>query len=201
MHCPLGNSRSTLGNNKTVDLICLEFQDTFDKLPYEMLILKVTAHIIQGSAAQWICNWLAGWSQRVSSTTPSAAWHQKHQVSHKEVFWAHCFFLIYIHDLDNGIVRKIYKFAEDTKLCHSVRYPDEVLELQKDLNRLVDWANKWQINFNADDCECCLPRASPVRGYACAFLPCCSQCSQTGFVSQLLSALASALASNSIILY
>ena len=30
--------------------------------------------------------------------------------------------------------------------------PDEVLELQEDLNLLVDWANKWQMNFNVDKC-------------------------------------------------
>ena len=61
-------------------------------------------------------------------------------------------FLIYINDLDNGIVSKISKFNDDTKLCHSSRHPDEVLELQEDLNRLVDWANTWQMNFNIDKC-------------------------------------------------
>ena len=45
-------------------------------------------------------------------------------------------FFIFINDLDNGIVSKISKFANDTKLCHSSRHL--VLELQDDLNRLVD---------------------------------------------------------------
>ena len=49
-------------------------------------------------------------------------------------------FLIYIDDLDNGIVSKISKFADDTKLCNISRNPDEVFEFQDDLNRLVDWA-------------------------------------------------------------
>ena len=61
-------------------------------------------------------------------------------------------FLIYINDLDNGIVNKISKFADDTKLCHISRNPDEVLQLQEDLNRLVDGANTWQMNFNIDKC-------------------------------------------------
>ena len=59
---------------------------------------------------------------------------------------------IYINDLDNGIGSKISKFSDDTKLRHSSRHPDEVLELQEDLNRLVDWANTWQMNFNIDKC-------------------------------------------------
>ena len=34
-----------------------------------------------------------------------------------------------------------------TKLSHRSRHPDEVLE---GLNRQVDWANKWQMNFNVE---------------------------------------------------
>ena len=61
-------------------------------------------------------------------------------------------FLIYINDIDNGIVSKILKFTDDKKLCHSSRNPEEVIELQEDLNMLVDWANTWQMNVNIDKC-------------------------------------------------
>ena len=27
------------------------------------------------------------------------------------------------------------------------------MELQEDINKLVEWANKWQMNFNADKCS------------------------------------------------
>ena len=40
------------------------------------------------------------------------------------------------------------KFADDTKLCHRARNPDDIMELQEDINKLVEWANKWQMNFN-----------------------------------------------------
>ena len=62
-------------------------------------------------------------------------------------------FHICINDLDSGIVNKISKFADDTKLCHRSRQTDEVLELQEDLTRLVDWANTYQMNFNIDKCS------------------------------------------------
>ena len=52
-------------NNKAVDLVYLDFQKTFDKVPHEILMLKVNAHGIQGDAARWIRNWLAGRRQRV----------------------------------------------------------------------------------------------------------------------------------------
>ena len=45
------------------------------------------------------------------------------------------------------------KFADDTKLCHRARNPDGIMELQEDINKLVEWANKWQMNFNVDKCS------------------------------------------------
>ena len=44
------------------------------------------------------------------------------------------------------------KFADDTKLCHRARNPDDIKELQEDINNLVEWANKWQMSFNVDKC-------------------------------------------------
>ena len=52
-------------NNKAVDLVYLDFQKAFDKVPQEKPMLKVNAHGIQGDAARWIRNWLAGRRQRV----------------------------------------------------------------------------------------------------------------------------------------
>ena len=52
-------------NNKAVDLVYLDFQKAFDKVPHERLMLKVNAHGIQDDAARWIRNWLAGRRQRV----------------------------------------------------------------------------------------------------------------------------------------
>ena len=45
------------------------------------------------------------------------------------------------------------KFADDTILCNRARNPDDKMELQEDINKLVEWANKWQISFNIDKCS------------------------------------------------
>ena len=39
-------------NNKAVDLVYLDFQNVFDKVPHEILMLRVNAHGIQGDAAR-----------------------------------------------------------------------------------------------------------------------------------------------------
>ena len=62
-------------------------------------------------------------------------------------------FLIYINNLDTNIVSKMSRFADDTKLCHIARNPDDIMELQVDINKLVEWANMWQMSFNVGKCS------------------------------------------------
>ena len=45
------------------------------------------------------------------------------------------------------------KFPHDTRLCHRTRNPDDIMEPQEDINKLVEWANKWQMNFNVNKCS------------------------------------------------
>ena len=61
-------------NNKAVDLVYLDFQKAFDKVPHERLLIKVNAHGIQGDAARWIRNWLAGHRQRVCINQSFSNW-------------------------------------------------------------------------------------------------------------------------------
>ena len=100
--------------------------------------------------------------------------HLSHLVYHKVVYEAHYYFL-YIIDLDTNIVNKMSKFADDTKLCHAARNPDNITELQEDINKLVDWANKWQINFNVDKCSVCSSDiTASVVAITCS-INCCRQ--------------------------
>ena len=45
------------------------------------------------------------------------------------------------------------KFANDNKLCHRARNPDDITELQEDIEGPVEFVNKWQMNFNVDKCS------------------------------------------------
>ena len=63
-------------------------------------------------------------------------------------------FLIYINDLENEIGSNILKFADDTKMFRRVESQEDRHQLQSDLNKLVKWAEKWQMLFNKDKCKC-----------------------------------------------
>ena len=62
-------------------------------------------------------------------------------------------FLIYINDIDVGLVSKLSKFADDCKLCKNVNNNRDALLLQDDLNKIHEWSETWQMKFNLDKCK------------------------------------------------
>ena len=63
-------------------------------------------------------------------------------------------FLIYINDLDDNITSNVLKFADDTKVFRRFNSDGDKQHLQNDLDRLVEWSEKWQMLFNFWKCKC-----------------------------------------------
>ena len=45
------------------------------------------------------------------------------------------------------------KFADDTKCGQVIRSPGDVATLQECLDNLVDWSNRWGMQFNVNKCK------------------------------------------------
>ena len=98
-------------------------------------------------------NWLAGRRQRVCINQSYSNWSPVTSGVPQCSVLGPLLFLIYINDLDTNIVSKMFKFADDTKLCHRAKNPDDIMELLEDINKLVEWANKCQMSLNVDKCS------------------------------------------------
>ena len=62
-------------------------------------------------------------------------------------------FIIYINDLDLGLVSKISKFADDIKMGINADSDAAVKQLQEDLRKVGEWSKKWQMPFSLDKCK------------------------------------------------
>ncbi len=67
-------------------------------------------------------------------------------------------FINYINDLDSGISSEVSKFMDNTKGGRVIRTDQDASELHCDLNRLYEWARKWQMEFNIGKCNTPEPR-------------------------------------------
>jgi hypothetical protein len=139
-----------------VDVLYLDFAKAFDKVPHQRLLLKLESHGITGKVLQWISSWLSGRQQRVVLNGCASEWSSVTSgVPQGSVLGPTCF-IIFINDIDevlelvNGFV---YKFADDTKYGRVVNNEDDREEMQRNINKLMEWADKWQMDFNTTKCK------------------------------------------------
>ena len=59
-------------------------------------------------------------------------------------------FLLYINDINDNINSTIRLFADDCVLYYIIKTPNDHHHLQNDLDTIIQWAIKWQMNLNAD---------------------------------------------------
>jgi len=62
-------------------------------------------------------------------------------------------FIIYVNDLPGAVESITMMFADDTKVYRPVNNQDDHIRLQSDLEKLLMWADKWQLQFNASKCK------------------------------------------------
>ena len=135
------------------DVIFLDFQKAFDKVPHKRLMNKVCALGIVDNVATWIESWLSGMRQRVIINGVTSEWTAVTSGVPQGSVLGPLLFLIYINDLDNGLISWVSKFADDTNLGINAADPEAVRNLQMDLAAIGEWSNLWQIPFNLDKCH------------------------------------------------
>ena len=139
--------------SKAVDIIYLDFQKAFDKVPHKRLLLKLKSHGIQGSILNWVENWLNNRKQRVVINGKASEWTNVTSGVPQGSVLGPVLFLVYINDIDEGVTGIISKFADDTKIANTVASNNQVKEMQNNLDKLSEWGQTWQMSFNADKCK------------------------------------------------
>ena len=140
-------------NKRSVDVIYLDFQKAFDTVPHNKLLNKLFGIGIRGKILGWMKSWLSDRKQRVVINGKSSCWKPVTSGVPQGSVLGPVLFIVYINDLDDGLCCKISKFADDTKLGHSVNTQESRLQLQHAIDKVTQWSDKWQMSFNLDKCK------------------------------------------------
>ena len=98
------------------DIIYLDFQKAFDKVPHQRLLLKLKAHGIGDGIIDWIEQWLTDRKQHVVVDGEVSNWKSVLSGVPQGSVLGPLLFLIYINDLDDNMTSNILKFADDTSV-------------------------------------------------------------------------------------
>ena len=140
---------------KAMDIIYLDFSKAFDKVPYKQLLSKIKSFGIEGKLFNWLEDWLNNRMQRVVLNGESSNWQDVLSGIPQGSVIGPLLFLIYINDIDEAaeLIDLLSKFADDTKLCKTVKDNSDRQELQQTLDCLVQWSEKHGMAFNASKCK------------------------------------------------
>ena len=135
-----------------VDVIYLDYEKAFDKVPHKRLLLQLNKFGIRGNILSWITDYLHNRSQRVRvNGAISTSIDVLSGVPQGSVLGP-ALFLIFVADVSSIIKNIISLYADDTKLFNSV-YENSTETIQEDINILSRWADDMQMSYNVDKCH------------------------------------------------
>ena len=117
-------------------------------------MVKLEAVGIQDKLQRWIKDWLSKRRQRVVVEGEYSEWVSVDSSVLQGSVLGGIFFDIFIDDIDLAVIEaQIRKFADNTKMAMVVQKLEDAEEMQRNLNRLCLWAEKWKLEFNTKKCK------------------------------------------------
>ena len=151
----LHDFNNSLNDRGQTDAILLDFSKAFDKVDHIGLITKLKQYGITKSLLNWNESFLLNRTQKVivdgQESDPSPVISGVPQGT----VLGPLFFLIYINDIGENLTpgTTLRLFADDSLLYRNIKDRDDCQILQKDLDNLQKWENKWKMEFHPDKCQ------------------------------------------------
>ena len=134
------------GNN--VDAVYLDFSKAFDKCDHGILLHKIKKLRIKGKLGRWLQNFLQGRKQVVLVDRVKSKWSEIVSGIPQGSVLGPILFLIYISDIGEDLTAQTLVYVDDTKVKQKVNTEEDVENLQKELEKLDNWAKSNNMNFN-----------------------------------------------------
>ena len=127
----------------------LDVSKAFDKVWHEGLLYKLENVGIKGSLLCWLKSYLLNRNQFVVLNGQASELRYINSGVPQGSILGPLLFLVYVNDINVGILSDINLFADDTSLSSEINSHDSVNKLNGDLSTLSQWAKRWLVTFNA----------------------------------------------------
>jgi hypothetical protein len=142
-----------LDAGNSIDCIYMDYQKAFDTVPHRRLLNKLQAYGITDPILGWIKSFLEKRKQRINVEGESSDWKDVTSGIPQGSVLGPLLFVIFINDLPEELQTSAYLFADDTKVYNIIKNKNDQENLQKDLNKLEEWSDRWLLRFHPDKCK------------------------------------------------
>lgn len=145
-----------IDEGRSFDVLYLDFAKAFDVVSHDRLLLKLKKVGVDGVLLKWLEDWLKGRRQRVRVDGEHSEWEDVLSSVVQGSVLGGLLFNIFNGDIDSIIeyLKAImWKFADDSKIAKLIESLQDGIEMQMIIDRLVEWAEKWEMRFNVGKCK------------------------------------------------
>ena len=157
-----------LESNDCVDVVYTDFSKAFDSVPHQRLLRKLKNNGVTGGVLAWIAAFLNNRHQQVRVDDHCSTWKRVKSGIPQGSVLGPILFVIFINDMPEVVESVCQLFADDAKIFDKVnlRIPNSGDTLQKDIDSVSTWSDKWQLPFNVTKCKVLhIGSTNPCRRY------------------------------------
>ena len=143
---------SVLQKRSQFDVVFLDFQKAFDRVPHHRLCMKLQYYGISGDSLNWIMSFLTERKQAVVIDGTQSSWRAVTSGVPQGSVIGPTLFLLFINDIQDNIQSSIRLFADDCVVYREIVNEDDHLKLLQDVQLLSIWSQTWLMNFNVQKC-------------------------------------------------
>ena len=147
-------------------LVFLDVSKAFDKVYHTGLLHKLESFGISGCLLAWFKSYLSKRFQRVVLNGKHSDWKETNAGVPQGSILGPLLFLIFINDIVDDLNSEPFLYADDTSLMKPLKSNTciaDVVDINKDIQNISDWADQWRVTFNAAKTEYMIISKKTIR--------------------------------------
>lgn len=148
---------NSMNNREEARMTCLDISKAFDRVWHPGLLAKLCALGFSGKLLKWLKDYLQDRSLRVLLNGRTSGRKTINAGVPQGSILGPLLFIVFIDDISDNLENPSILYADDATILSFIKSREDrvsvAASLNRDLDRIADWATSWNVQFGAAKCK------------------------------------------------